>query len=50
MTKPIEGKEGYSDKTRQFPTGQYDDLVNGFTQALCVLSTLDSGKAVWRIR
>ena len=34
---------------RQFPNGKYDDLVDSFTQALRVLPTLGSGKAVWRI-
>ena len=34
---------------RQFPNGKYDDLVDSFTQALHVLPTLGSGKAVWRI-
>ena len=33
----------------QFPSGKYDDLVDSFTQALRVLPTLGSGKAVWRI-
>ena len=34
---------------RQFPNGKHDDLVDSFTQALRVLPTLGSGKAVWRI-
>ena len=34
---------------RQFPNGKYDDLVDSFTQALRVLPTLGSGRAVWRI-
>ena len=34
---------------RQFPYGKHDDLVDSFTQALSVLPTLGSGKAVWRI-
>ena len=34
---------------RQFPYGKHDDLVDSFTQALRVLPTLGSGKAVWRI-
>ena len=34
---------------RQFPNGKHDDLVDSFTQALHVLPTLGSGKAVWRI-
>ena len=33
----------------QFPNGKHDDLVDSFTQALRVLPTLRSGKAVWRI-
>lgn len=33
----------------QFPNGKHDDLVDSFTQALRVLPTLGSGKAVWRI-
>ena len=33
----------------QFPKGKHDDLVDSFTQALRVLPTLGSGKAVWRI-
>ena len=34
---------------RQFPYGKHDDLVDSFTQALRVLPTLGSGRAVWRI-
>jgi phage terminase large subunit-like protein len=34
---------------RQFPNGKHDDLVDSFTQALRMLPTLGSGKAVWRI-
>jgi predicted phage terminase large subunit-like protein len=34
---------------RQFPNGKHDDLVDSFTQALRVLHTLGSGKAVWRV-
>ena len=34
---------------RQFSNGKHDDLVDSFTQALRVLATLGSGKAVWRI-
>ncbi len=34
---------------RQFPNGKHDDLVDSFTQALRVLPTLGSGRAVWRI-
>ena len=49
LLKEEKGLDLLLHQLRQFPNGKHDDLVDSFTQALRVLPSLGSGKAVWRI-